>query len=133
MPINNEQLDGLLARIPEPTPPPAFKATVMARIAREADQPLPDPAVVRTQRRRDRRAWMLASTGLLLAAGALAYPYLAAQVIPDLSARMSPISAGAGAASGSLGILVAVGLLLYLAGLFAPLSQGDSRRQRRTS
>src|SRR6187401_1737508 len=100
MPINNDQLGGLLTQIPEPAPPPSFKATVMARIAREVDQPLPDPVIVKTQRRRDRRAWVLAEIGFLLAAGTLAYPYLAAQIIPDLSARMSPISAGAGAASG---------------------------------
>ena len=129
----NDQIDGLLTQIPEPAPPPSFKATVMARIAREADRPLPDVAVMRLERRRDRRAWMLIPTGLLLAAGATAYPYLAAMAVPNLSLRTSPITLGLIPAGGSLAIVAGMGLLVYLAGLFATLAHGESSRPRHTS
>ena len=125
----NEELNGLLTRIPEPTPPPAFKATVMARIAREADRPLPDAAVVRAERKRDRRAWILIPIGLLLAAGAVVYPYFAAQVLPDLSVRMSPVQAGL-MPEGTPVLIAVVGLLLYLAGLFATLPSASSTSRR---
>jgi hypothetical protein len=124
----------LMARLPEPTPPASLKATVMARIAREAElqQDLAaeaaDPA--RIPRERPVWIWTLAG-GLATVIGTSAYGWLVAGALPSLTAPLI----GGGAPTlipmqGSAALIIGLGLLIYLAGLFAPLrpSSGAPRR-----
>jgi len=114
-----------MARLPEPTPPASLKATVMARIAREAElqhdvaATTADPA--RIPRERPVWIWTLAG-GLVAVIGTSVYGWLMGGALPSLT---SPLIGGGVPTlipmQGSAALVVGLGLLIYLAGLFAPL------------
>ena len=127
----------VMARLPEPTPPASLKATVMARIAREAEQQdiaaeAADPARIR----RERSAWIWTlAGGLATVMGASVYGWLVRGAMPSFT---SPLIGGVSPTlipmQGSAALVIGVGLLIYLAGLFAPLrasSESPSQAIRR--
>jgi hypothetical protein len=81
-----DKLTMRLARIPEPAPPPEFAAAVMARIARDAETPVPAAEPAHAAARRDLRAWLPAATGLALVLGATLHAWLDAGALPAVSA-----------------------------------------------
>lgn len=123
-----DDLHASMTHLREPAPPPTLKATVMARIAREADREPADAAAeaASAKRRRERPMWLWTFAGLVVVLCASAYAWLEGGLLPDL---ISPRMAG-GLASiptqGPAALILALGLLVYMAGLLAPLRSRDS-------
>jgi len=136
------RIEAELTRLPEPDAPQAFKAAVMARVQRLAEEDARRAPAFLAQARvltevksasgeagswsRELPTWAAVLTGLAIVFGSWAYgrPELTAWitaesgVIGDLAARPFDEAALLG---------LALGLLLYAAGLFAPL---DNRQRR---
>lgn len=120
----NDEFGELLTRLDEPAPPASLKATVMARIARESekqDAPAAASATVRVQRGHDRSVWFWVFAGFFLVIVMSGYGWLAEGALPDVaSLRVGPVRVALIPESPAVSI-VGLGLLAYLAGLFAPL------------
>ena len=114
-----DEIGPLLARLPDPEPPSTFSTTVMARIAREPDRQRQE-LVAREAVPRDRpfRAHILAGVVVVLAV--TVHGWIGAASVPDIvSWRIGlPPRVPSG---GPAALLVAIALLLYVRGLFAPL------------
>lgn len=114
-----DEIGPLLARLPDPEPPATLSATVMARIAREPDRRSRD-AMARDQEERDRpfRARILA--GVLVVLVVTVHGWIGGASVPDVvSWRMGLPRLGP--SGGPAALLIAIALLVYVRGLFAPL------------
>jgi len=114
----NDELTPLMTRLPDPAPPPTLTATVMARIAREEEA---RHAAVIEPVRRERPAWPWALVGIAVVIGASAWGWLAAGTVPDLISPRIGTGAPLLTPGGPAAVGITLGLLVYLAGLFAPL------------
>lgn len=122
-PANDRSLDAALTRLPDPAPPIGLAAGTMARIARLDDGPGAHRRreVPATAARTDRLAAIRAILGQAAGVAALGYVTLAsglAPVPPRIGGLASLVPMPATA---PLALVLAAGLLLYVAGLFAPL------------
>lgn len=118
-----------LATLPEPIPPSTLAATVMARIAREPD-PLPTIAMMPSSALRTDypSAWLWALAGILAVMGLTVQGWVTLGAPPDvLSPRIGRTAGVLMPVTGPGMLLLAVGLWLFLVGLFAPI-----RRDRNT-
>jgi len=123
-------LESDLTQLPEPTMPEGLAAGVTARIARIESDLVQAPPVTAADTRRDRLAWTTALAGLAVSLGAQLYGFAIGETTLDLmSLRTVGMDGAAGMlpTSPAVGVMV-VGLLLYLAGLFAP-ARSTGRRQ----
>jgi hypothetical protein len=117
-----------MARLPELAPPTALASNVMARIARLPDtpsnlSPASGTAHIRTTRVRSGRfAWAWTLSGVAIVSGVYVSSGAAAAAYFGLTAsrlgRVPPVMMPPG---GSAMLLLALGLTMYLAGLFAPV------------
>lgn len=115
-----DDLAPVMSQLPDPDPPATLAATVMARIHREADEQAAFPAVVVS--RRDIASWWWTLAGVALVFGAAIYGWYATGATPDIvSSRIGPGRPALIPTAGPGGMVLALGLLCYLAGLFAPL------------
>lgn len=118
----NDELAPLLKALPEPTPPLTMTATVMARIARQADRRVEDQVAVPVRRGAEMTAWLYSVTGAALVVGVFAYGWVTSGAMPDLTAaRIGLGRPSMMPALGPFSALLGLGLLIYLAGLFSPL------------
>ncbi len=125
----------VMARLPEPTPPTSLKATVMARIAREAEPQHGVAAKAADHARipRERPIWIWTLVGgLAMVFGTSVIGWLAVGALPSVT---SPLIGGAGVATlipmqGSAALMIGLGLVIYLAGLFAPLRRSSGATSR---
>lgn len=132
----NDDFSAVMATLREPAPPSAFKPAVMARIARETDrQAAPAPGASGLVRRREHRGeWVWIVAGLALVLGASVYQWLATGLLPDLTSPRIGRNLALIPMEGPGALLAGLGLLVYLAGLLAPLrSGGQSVRRPATS
>ncbi|MCC7185234.1 MAG: hypothetical protein IT185_03255 [Acidobacteria bacterium] len=111
----NDELAPILSTLPEPTLPSSMTASVMARIAREAD------LVVAVEQPRERPTWLWSLVGLAVVIGAAVYGWATGIGLPDVlgakvGGRLAMLPMG-----GPLTAVMAAGVLVYLGGLFAPL------------
>jgi hypothetical protein len=111
----NDDLAPILSTLSEPVAPSSMTTTVMARIAREAD------LAVAVEQPRERPVWLWSLAGLVVVIAAVAYGWTTGVGLPDVlgpkvGGRLALLPMG-----GPLTAVMAVGLLVYLAGLFAPL------------
>jgi len=117
-----------LARLPEPIPPSTLAATVMARIAREPDPVttiagVPGP-VLHTGYLAD---WLWTLVGILAVMGLTVHGWVTLGAPPDvLSPRIGRSAGVLMPITGSGMLLLALGLWLFLAGLFAPIRRDRS-------
>ena len=119
-----DDLEPVLEQLPEPAPPSSLTATVMARIAREAEV---TAAVAPVKTRRELRPWIWTFAGIGLVVALFVNGWLSIGALPDFtSARIGLGRATLVPIEGPTVWLVGLGLLIYLAGLFAPLR--DRRR-----
>lgn len=117
-----ETLETLMTRLPEPVPPPALTATVMARIAREVDGSLAPARSGPARDGSDRLVWIwtLAGFAVVFCVTAWWWPLAGSLTeltspkigggIPDVVPMDAPVAA-----------LLGLGMLVYLTSLFAPL------------
>jgi hypothetical protein len=121
--MNERLTTQLTTRLPEPAPPASLKATVMARIAREADRREALAARPAPRRRswRDAPAWLWTTAGIALTAGVRVYQHAqtGAPLGPDAPSPMRMLTLLP--ADLTMAATILLGLLVYLAGLFAPL------------
>jgi hypothetical protein len=117
-----DDLTPVLSRLPEPMPPSTLTATVMARIEREAGQRANATLTVARSRSREFQTWFWTFAGIGLVLMVFINGWLSSGVLPSLTAarigfnRVPLMPAGT-----SVSLLLALGLIAYLAGLFAPL------------
>jgi hypothetical protein len=117
-------IDSLLTRLPEPAPPPALLASVMARIERERGRPTMATGA-RTSEIDDHN-WVWAVLGIVVVLGLTAYRWVTGAEPPDVvSSRIGfgrlermPVEAADA-------LLLAAGLWLFLVGLFAPVARHE--------
>lgn len=117
-----DDLTPVLSRLPEPMPPSTLTATVMARIEREAELHAETNVAVPVSRARELRTWLLTFVGVALALTAFVNGWLSSGTLPNLTAaRIGLNHAPLMPIGTSVSVLLALGLMAYLAGLFAPL------------
>jgi len=121
-PMHDDHIAVTMKTLPEPAAPPSLRATVMARIAREADRPQTVPVV------RERRHWLLVAAGLGVVIGATAYEWFASGVAPDFTSPRIGSALAVMPANGPIALAIGIGLLIYVAGLMGPL-RSDERSE----
>ena len=124
----NDDLATVMTKLPEPPPPYSLKATVMARIAHEADlQSQEAEATPSLSRPRDWFVSLPILAGLAVVVAAVTAPWISEGTLPDLtSPRLGAITVSLIPES-QIALVIGIGLLVYIAGLFAPLRR-DARR-----
>ena len=122
-----------LHRQPEPAPPAGLAAAIIARTARLDDERATTSRdaswVAAIKARSDRRAWAAAIAGLAVGLGAQGYRLLSGESTLNLTS--SRIGGGMDGViellhGGPAVVVLAAGLLLYLAGLFALLGTTEA-------
>jgi hypothetical protein len=117
-----DDLTPILSRLPEPMPASTLTATVMARIEREAEEKADAKAAAPASRAREFQTWLWTLVGVSLGLVVFINGWLSAGSLPDFTAaRIGPKRAPLMPIGTSASLLLAVGLLVYVAGLFAPL------------
>lgn len=117
-----DDLTPVLSRLPEPMPPSTLTATVMARIEREAEQRAEAKAAVPVSRAREWQAWLWTFSGAAIVMLVFIKGWLASGGLPSVtSARIGLGHAPLMPVGTSVSLLLALGLVAYLAGLFGPL------------
>lgn len=120
-----DDLTPVLARLPEPAPPSTMTATVMARIEREAERKADEKAAVPAGRARESEPWLWTFAGVALVLMVFVQGWLSSGTLPNLtSARIGVNHAPLMPGGSSVSLLLALGLAIYLAGVFAPLRSG---------
>ena len=121
-----DDLTPVLSQLPEPMPPSTLTATVMARIEREAEQRAEAPVAAPANRARE-LAWLLTFAGIALVMIGFINGWVSAGSLPDFTAARIGLNRAPVMPIGpSVTLLLALGLLVYVAGLFSPL-RTDSR------
>jgi hypothetical protein len=121
-----------LNRLPEPEPPATLVGTVMARVSRLADERTPASVASPAWKRRSRDgrvgswndlpAWVAALAGLAIVFVSWINGGLEPNSLLDLISLQAGSPNVVGMPPNGLAVLgLALGLLLYLAGLFAPV------------
>ncbi len=113
-----DHVDRLLTEPPDPAPPPTLAPAVMARIAREP-QPAAPRSLVRARTGRELAGWVWATVGLLVVVGVTLYGWTDTGTIGAIS---SPHIGGL-ARTLATGVVLTIGLWLFLISLFAPLQR----------
>ncbi len=128
-------LDSELSRQPEPSPPAGLSAAIMARTARLDEESPPasrdQSRIPVAEARSDRLSWAAALAGVAVGLGAHAYGLLSGEPILDLTS--SRIGWGTNGLiemldAGPSVIVLAAGLILYLAGVFGPIHGAETSR-----
>jgi len=128
----NDGIDSLLTRLPEPEPPTTLSASIMARVEREADRPATATrAFSREMNNRHAPAWTWAVLGIAVVTGLTVYGWLTKVNPPDvISSRIGLGRLERMPVDAVHVLLLATGLWLFLAGLFAPLARRERRPAR---
>lgn len=115
----------LLASLPEPAPPPALAATVMARIARESAPVRVDAQSRVSSHGPSHLGWFWALAGAVGVAALAVHGWVRTGSGPDLtSARIGPSEIVLLPVEGWASLLLCAALVVFLIGLFAPLRDG---------
>jgi hypothetical protein len=127
-----DDLTPLLSRLPEPPPASTLTASVMARVHREverkleAEQTSGAAIASRAGRLRELQPWLWSCGGVALVLLAFVNGWLSSGSLPSLtSARIGVGHQGLMPVGPGVSVLLALGLIVYLAGLFAPLRTGQ--------
>lgn len=124
-----DDLAPLMTRLPDPALPASFRATVMARIERDIDRQSTAAAedAALALRQRDLPAWLWTLAGLVVVVCASAYGWFEMGSTPDFTSPRIGQRLVLIPADGSTALAIGLGLLLYMAGLLAPL-RSNARR-----
>ena len=115
-----------MTRLPDLAPPASVAANVMARIARLPDRsslviPAETSAVTTESRRGERMPWAWALAGLVVAFGAYVRSEIGVPSFPPFtSSRIGHLQLVTMPLEPAM-LILALGLLLYVKGLFSPL------------
>lgn len=128
-----DEVESKMTRLPDLVPPASLAAHVMARVARLPDgRSLVLPAtrtsrVGTESRTRERLAWVSGLAGLVIALGACIHREVTTGTLPDLTSLhvghvqlvTMPIE--------PVMLVLALGLVLYLQGLFSPVRRAATK------
>lgn len=119
----------LTTRLNEPVPPPTLKASVMARVAREAARAeAPTRALAPVGWRAEAPAWLGTTLGFTLVAGTAVFRWMSSGATPAPTVvPIAPSALGFIPPDTTGAVVLGLGLLAYLGGLFSPL-RGRGRR-----
>jgi hypothetical protein len=130
-----DEMASKMTRLPSLAPPASLAANVMARVARLSDERSVVRPAVRTSligtesSSSERLAWVSGLAGLVIALGTYVHREMAAGTLPDFtSSRIGHVQLVTMPIEPAM-LVLALGLLLYLKGLFSPLRRGN-RGQR---
>lgn len=122
-----DDLTPVLSRLPEPMPSSTLTATVMARIEREADHKAHAKVAVPASRARELRTWLWTFAGVAVVLMVFVNGWLSSGSLPNFtSARIGLGRAPLMPVGTSVSLFLALGLIAYLAGLFAPLRSEEA-------
>jgi hypothetical protein len=120
----------VLARLPDPETPDAFRANVMARIERHVERRQPVATGGRVENPADRPVWLWAFAGMAVALWAAGSTFWGTGTLPDVtSARIGLGRSALLPLDGLAAEAFAVGLFVFLGGLFAPLRKRWDRER----
>jgi hypothetical protein len=130
-----DEVASKVTRLPDLAPPASLSANVMARVARLSDE----RSVVRhaagtsligtESSSRERLAWVWGLAGLVIALGTYVNREIAAGTLSDLTlSRIGRLQLVATPVEPAM-LVLALGLLLYLKGLFSPLRSAASKER----
>lgn len=136
----NNHFEPELTRLPEPVPPATLVTTVMARVSRLAEGPASASLAYRAPKGNSREervrglidlaAWVAALAGLAIVFVSWINARQEAGSLLDLmSSRIGPPNLLSMSPNGPAALGLALGLLLYVAGLFSPLHNRESAHQ----
>ena len=121
-----DDLTPVLSRLPEPTPPSTLTATVMARIEREAEEKAHAKVAMPVSRARELQTWLWTFVGVALVLTVFVSAWLSSGTLPNITAaRIGLNHAPLVPVEARVSVLLALGLIAYVAGLFAPLRSRD--------
>jgi hypothetical protein len=128
-----DEVTSTLTRLPDLAPPASLAANVMARVARLSDERSafrPDAGtslIGMESSSSERLAWVWGLAGLVIAFGAYVQSEIAGGTLPDLTSwrigTVQPVTMPVEPAM----LILALGLLLYLKGLFSPLRRAADK------
>ena len=120
-----DDLTSVMSQLPDPDPPPMLTAIVMARIERDTDQKT-DASAVQVPHR-EYSAWVWTLAGVAMVFGVSIYGWYATGSTPDVaSSRIGPGRPALMPTEGPGAVILALGLLLYIVGLLAPLQRNKT-------
>ena len=121
-----DDLTAVMKQLHEPTPPPSLQATVLARVAREADRQSETAAdaPASAPRQPNRPVWLWTLAGFVIVLGASVYGWVEAGSLPDVTSPRIGGSLALIPMEGPTALAIGLGLLIYMAGLVAPLRTG---------
>jgi len=120
--MNDEALESVLRRLPEPAPPAGLAAAVLLRAARrdEAREAAARAASeVPAWRARARLAWVATLAGIAVSLGAQVFGLLVGEMTFDPAPSPFRVALVNTPSLGTAVLLLTLGLSLYVAGLFA--------------
>ena len=126
---STDDFGALMKHLDEPAPPASLRANVMARIARDVDRRHSATAdgAARVPRR-ESSVWLRMLAGLAVVLSANVYAWLdAGSLSTFIAPRIGPASPALIPMEGPAALVMGLGLLIYLAGLLAPLRDGNRR------
>ena len=126
---STDDFGALMKQLDEPAPPASLRANVMAQIARDVDRRRVATADGTARApRRESAVWLRMLAGLAVVLSANVYAWLEAGSLSDFIApRIGPASRALIPMEGPAALVMGLGLLIYLAGLLAPLRDGNRR------
>ena len=121
-----DDLTPVLSRLAEPMPPSTLTATVMARIEREAERKADEKVAVPVSRARELQTWLWTFVGVALVLAVFVSAWLSSGALPNITAaRIGLNHPPLMPMESRVSLLLALGLIAYIAGLFAPLRRRD--------
>lgn len=129
-----DEVASKMTRLPDLAPPASLAANVMARVARLPDErsvvrPAETSAVKTESGRGERLTWGWGLAGLVIAFGTYVRSEMAAGTLPDLtSSRIGHVPLVTMSIEPAM-LVLALGLLLYLKGLFSPLRHSVTKER----
>jgi hypothetical protein len=131
--MNDEALESVLRRLPEPAPPAGLSAAVLLRAARrdEAREAAARAASdVRARRAHARLAWVATLAGIAVSLGGQVFGLLTGEMPFDPAPSRIRVALVNIPSVGTAMLLLTLGLSLYLTGLFAVIGKADRSRRR---
>ena len=117
-----DDLTPVLSRLPEPMPSSTLTATVMARIEREAEQKAADKVAVPVSRGQEFGTWLWTFAGVALVLMGFINGWVWSGVLPNvIDARIGLNHAPVMPVGPDVTVFLGLGLIAFVAGLFAPL------------
>lgn len=129
--MNEEALESVLRRLPEPAPPAGLAAAVLLRAARRDEaREVAARATSEVPAWRARLAWVATLAGIAVSLGAQVFGLLTGEMTFDPAPSPFRVALVETPSVATAVLLLTLGLSLYLTGLFVLIGKADRSRRR---